>query len=60
MRERFYKTYAEAEEDEKKRSEKLRKAFNRALGDAQGQGLIRMRHLGNGETMLWLPEKGDV
>ena len=59
MRERFYKTYAEAEDDEKKRSEKLKKAFNRALGDAQAQGLIQHATSGN-ETMLWMPEKGEV
>ena len=59
VRERFYKTYAEAEDDEKKRSEKLKKAFQRALGDAQAQGLIRTRRVGN-ETMLWMPEKGSL
>jgi hypothetical protein len=58
VRERFYKTYAEAEEDDKKRQYKLRKAFIRALGDAQSQGVILVRHLGNGQVMLWMPERG--
>ena len=35
IRDRFYATYAEAEEDEKKRQAKVQKAFVRALGDAQ-------------------------
>jgi hypothetical protein len=54
VRDRFYDTYAEAEEDEKKRQEKIRKAFNRALADAQSRGLIRVRHSA-GRTMLWRP-----
>ena len=40
LADRFYKTYAEAEEDEKKRQAKIQKAFVRALGDAQSRGLI--------------------
>ena len=43
VRERFYETYAEAEEDEKKRREKIRKAFQRALGDAQLRASIFAR-----------------
>jgi AAA domain len=54
VRDRFYATYAEAEEDKKKKQDKLRQAFNRALGDAQKNGLIRIRHSESGQTMLWL------
>ena len=54
VRERFYKTYAEAEEDPKKRQAKMQKAFVRALGDAQRQELIDLRHLKNGQTMVWV------
>ena len=35
VRDRFYKTYAEAEEDAKKRQAKMQKAFVRALSDGQ-------------------------
>ena len=58
VRDRFYKTYAEAEEDEKKRQAKMQKAFVRALADAQGKGVIRVRRDGD-RTMVWLPEHGE-
>ena len=58
VRSRFYVTYAEAEEDPKKRQAKVQKAFVRALGDAQSRGLLAARHLASGQTMLWVPEKG--
>jgi hypothetical protein len=60
VRDRFYKTYAEAEEDEKKRQEKIRKAFNRALSDGQAKGLFRLCRDAHGEAMLWLPGRGVV
>ena len=41
VRDRFYKTYAEAEEDAKKRQAKMQKAFVRALSDGQSRGLFR-------------------
>jgi hypothetical protein len=63
VRNRFYKIYADAEEDEKKRQEKIRKAFNRALGEAQHRGLVKSHRAEEGRlqgrTMLWLPERGD-
>ena len=43
VRDRFYKTYAEAEEDAKKRQAKMQKAFVRALSDGQSRGLFRTR-----------------
>ena len=43
VRDRFYATYAEAEEDEKKRQAKIQKAFVRAVGDAQSRGVAKMR-----------------
>ena len=58
VRDRFYKTYAEAEEDEKKRQAKMQKAFVRALADAQSKGIIRVRRDGE-RTMVWLPERGE-
>ena len=59
VRDRFYKTYAEAEEDAKKRQSKMQKAFVRALSDGQAKGVFRMRRTDAGETMLWLPERGE-
>jgi hypothetical protein len=63
IRDDFYATYAEAEEDEAKRQEKIRKAFNRALGEAQRRGLIKVRRITNGpckgQTMIWLPSYGE-
>ena len=59
VRDRFYATYAEPEEDEKKRQSKLRQAFNRALSEAQGRGMIRVLRA-DGETMIWLPERGEL
>jgi AAA domain len=59
VRERFYITYAEAEENTEKRQNKLRQAFNRALGDAQRSGVIRVMQTGAGQTMVWLPVRGE-
>ena len=59
VRDRFYKTYAEAEEDAKKRQAKMQKAFVRALSDGQSRGLFRTRRTDSGEAMLWLPERGE-
>jgi hypothetical protein len=59
VRDRFYKTYAEAEEDAKKRQAKMQKAFVRALSDGQSRGLFRTRRADSGEAMLWLPERGE-
>ena len=43
--------------------EKIRKAFNRALGEAQRRGLIKVRRITNGpckgQTMIWLPSYGE-
>jgi hypothetical protein len=62
VRKEFYATYAEAEQDKKKRAEKIRKAFNRALADAQSRKLLKSHHVDggshDGRTMLWLPERG--
>ena len=57
VRDQFYATYAEPEEDEKKRQNKLRVAFHRAVADAQSRGLVKVLRKGS-ETMIWLPEKG--
>jgi hypothetical protein len=63
IRDHFYATYAEAEEDEAKRQEKIRKAFNRALGDAQRRALIKVRRVASGpcggRTLIWLPSYGE-
>jgi hypothetical protein len=60
IRDRFYATYAEAEEDTKKRQDKLRQAFNRALGDAQKGGVVRVMQASTGRTLLWLPVRGEI
>jgi hypothetical protein len=59
VRDRFYTTYADAEEDKKKRQATLRQAFNRALGDAQKSGVIRVMQTSAGQTMVWLPVRGE-
>jgi hypothetical protein len=63
IRDHFYTTYAEAEEEEAKRQEKIRKAFNRALGEAQRRGLIKVRRVASGpcggRTLIWLPSYGE-
>ena len=63
IRDHFYATYAEAEEDESKRQEKIRRAFNRALGEAQRRGLIKVRRVASGpcggRTLIWLPSYGE-
>jgi hypothetical protein len=59
VRTNFYATYAEAEEDPKERQAKMQKAFVRAMGDVQSRGLLKVRHLDSGQTMLWLPVKGE-
>jgi len=58
VRDRFYATYAEAEENDAKRQERLRKAFNRALADAQKNNVVRVKH-NAGQLMLWLPIRGE-
>jgi hypothetical protein len=60
VRDRFYATYAEAEEDEKKRQAKLQKAFVRAVGEAQIRGVAKMRRTDTGQTMIWLPARGET
>jgi AAA domain len=59
VRDRFYATYAETEENDTKRQERLRKAFNRALADAQKNNIIRVKHE-TGQLMLWLPVRGEA
>jgi AAA domain len=59
VRDRFYATYAEAEEDEKKRQAKMQKAFVRALADAQARSMLRARRTEKGRTMLWFPVRGE-
>jgi AAA domain/Bifunctional DNA primase/polymerase, N-terminal len=59
VREEFYRRYAEAEEDETRRGNKVRQAFHRALGDAQARDIIRMRRTPKGQNMLWLPAKEE-
>lgn len=54
VRDQFYATYAEAEEDQKKRQNKLRQAFGRVLADAQKNRLIRQGRSPVGATLLWL------
>jgi hypothetical protein len=60
VRDRFYATYAEAEEDEKKRKAKIQKAFVRAVGEAQSRGVAKMRRIEGGQTMIWLPARGET
>jgi len=60
VRDRFYLTYAEGEEDSTKRQNKLRQAFNRALAEAQANGLIRsLQEPGSKAVMLWFPGRGS-
>jgi RecA-family ATPase len=59
VRDRFYATYAEDEEDTTKRQAKLQKAFVRALADAQHRGIIRIMRTEGGQTMVWLPARGE-
>ena len=59
VRDRFYATYADAEEDKKKRQAKMQKAFVRAIALAQERGLIKVRNTANGRTMVWLPSLGE-
>jgi hypothetical protein len=60
VRDRFYATYAIDEEAGIKRQNKLRQAFNRALAEAQANGLIRSMHEpGTKAAMLWLPSHGS-
>ena len=60
VRDRFYATYAEVEEDKKKRQAKLRQAFNRALGDAQKSGLVKVMQTDAGQTMVWASAPGET
>jgi AAA domain/Bifunctional DNA primase/polymerase, N-terminal len=57
VRERFYKAYAELEDDPKKRTAKLRKAFQRAVTDGQARGVIRVLRTEADRMMLWFPER---
>ena len=57
VRERFYATYAEAEENSEKRTAKLRQAFNRALGEAQHRNIAKFVRTANGQEMVWLPAR---
>jgi AAA domain/Bifunctional DNA primase/polymerase, N-terminal len=60
IRDRFYATYATGEEAGTKRQNKLRQAFNRALAEAQDNGLIRSMHEpGTKAAMLWLLGHGN-
>jgi hypothetical protein len=59
IRDRFYATYAEAEEDPARRQAKVQKAFVRALAMSQERGLIRTRLNPSGGPMVWLPEPGE-
>jgi hypothetical protein len=55
VRKRFYDTYAEAEEDPKKRAANQKKAFGRTLKEAQSRGAIRTL-ANDGRAMIWKPE----
>jgi AAA domain len=59
VRDRFYATYAEAEENDTKRQNRLRQAFNRALAEAQKNNVIRIRHSAE-QPMVWLPVRGEA
>jgi hypothetical protein len=58
VRDRFYDTYAETEENDAKRQAKLRQAFRRALGEAQHRGVTRVLRV-SGKTMVWFPPRGE-
>ena len=57
VRDRFYANYAEGEEDSRKRTTKLRQAFNRALAEAQQRGVAKFVRTATGQGMLWLPTR---
>jgi hypothetical protein len=59
VRDRFYATYAEGEEDTAKRQTKLQKAFVRALAEAQQRSIVRVMRTDSGRIMLWLPLRGE-
>ena len=59
IRDRFYATYAEDEKDTTKRQANLQKAFVRALAEAQKRGVIKVMRSAAGQTMLWLPTRGE-
>jgi hypothetical protein len=52
VRDRFYATYAESEEHDKTRQNKLRQAWHRALGECQTRGLIRTL-VKDKRAMIW-------
>jgi hypothetical protein len=53
VRDEFYRQFAGGEDDQKKKSEAQRKAFNRALKAAQEKGLLGIREV-DGVQWLWL------
>lgn len=54
VRKRFYATYADGEEDKKKRQDRLKHAFQRALSQAQQRDIIRTQHSETGQDLMWL------
>jgi hypothetical protein len=59
VRDRFYSTYADDEEDKTNRQAKLQKAFVRALAEAQRRNLVRVMRTDTGQNMVWLPTGGE-
>ena len=59
VRDYFYKTYADLDGDAKKRQAKMQRAFLRAMGDAQSRGMLKVRHLESGQTMMWKPGRNE-
>jgi hypothetical protein len=65
VREEFYSTYLIPDEDgddaasRRKREDKLRKAFSRAMEDAQSSNLIRTRPGRDGVPMVWKADNSD-
>jgi hypothetical protein len=65
VREEFYSTYLIPDEDgddpgsRRKREDKLRKAFSRAMEDAQAAKLIETRPGRDGVPMVWKADKSD-
>jgi len=55
VRSEFYKSYA-ADGDAKQQKATRRKAFNRAIHDAQKSGVIGLRVL-DGTTLVWLASR---
>ena len=59
VRDRFYRTYAEPEEDQNKRQTRMRKAWHRAVADAQAKNVIRVSQADNRPAMVWQRERGE-